>query len=109
MQTKTDDAEPKSVVKKLNLTQPGKGERLVPVFADVLADVSVELTVRLGSGSLSVKELLSLKNGATVVLDMPLNGLVDLYLNDAVVARGEIVAVDDHYGIRVTEVAELEL
>jgi len=93
----------------LRVTEPGKGKSLAPVFADVLADVAVDLRVSLGSGSISVRELLALREGATLTLDMPLNGLVDVTLNDAVVVRGEIVAVGDYYGIRVTEVAELDL
>ena len=106
MQDKKDGVIPDS---KLQVKDTGTGKRLVPVFSDVLADVGVELTVRLGSGAMTVRDLLSLKVGATIELDMPLNGMVDVCLNDAVVARGEIVAVGDHYGVRVTEVAELEL
>jgi len=92
-----------------NVTTHGHGKRLVPVFANILADVGVSLTVRLGSGAMSVKDLLALREGAVVTLDMPLNGVVDVCLNEAVIARGEIVAVGDHYGVRITEVADLEL
>lgn len=98
-----------SNARPIKVTGAGTGKQLAPVFADVLSDVAVELGVRLGSGTLTVKELLALKAGANLVLDMPLNGLVDVDLNGVVVGRGEIVAVGDHYGVRLTEVAELQL
>ena len=109
MQSELQEANAAGSANPITISEAGTGERLAPLFADVLNDVEVELTVCLGTGSLTVKNLLSLKSGATVILDMPLNGLVDVYLKEALIGRGEIVAVDDHYGIRLTEVAEIEL
>jgi len=99
----------KSTSSNADVVSYGEGKKLVPVFANILGDVGVSLTVRLGSGTIPVRDLLALRQGAVITLDMPLNGVVDVYLNEAIVARGEIVAVGDYYGVRVTEVAELEL
>jgi len=83
--------------------QPGKP--LVPIDSSLLGDVQVKITARLGSGSLLVKDLLELRSGASLPLDTPLNGEIDILLNDAVIARGEVVAVGDQYGVRITSIA----
>ena len=85
------------------------GKPLVPINGAILGDVKVKLDARLGTGTLQVKELLALKVGAAITLDTPLNGEVEILLNDAVVARGEIVAIGDQYGVRVTSVAPAEV
>lgn len=86
----------------------GLGKQLVPINSSLLGDVKVRLEARLGTGTLCVKDLLALKSGASIALDTPLNGEIDIILNDAVVARGEVVAVGDQYGVRVTAVAPAE-
>lgn len=81
------------------------GPTLLTLDAPVLQGVNVDLDARLGEVSLSVKALLALKQGSVLTLDRQLNELVELRLNDVVVARGEIVAVDDKFGVRIFEVA----
>lgn len=81
-------------------TQP-----LVGLDALVMRNVQVALRAKLGEVEMSVEELLALKSGAILKLDRALGEPVELILNDVVVARGEIVAVDDNFGIRLTEVA----
>jgi flagellar motor switch protein FliN/FliY len=72
----------------------------------IFKDVRVSLRAKLGEAELSVEELLALKSGSTVKLDVKMNDLVELRLNDALVARGEIVAVDDNFGVRIVEIAQ---
>jgi flagellar motor switch protein FliN/FliY len=71
----------------------------------LLKDVPVTLQARLGEISMSVEELLGLTAGAVLTLDLQLNEPIGLYLNQTLVARGEIVAVNDRFGIRITDVA----
>ncbi len=78
---------------------------LVTINSDLLADVAVTLEARLGTGTIQIKDLLALKAGSSVVLETPLNGVVDVLLNSALIARGEVVAVGDHYAIRITAIA----
>jgi flagellar motor switch protein FliN/FliY len=80
---------------------------LVPVSLDVaiFREVSVELKARLGLATLSIEEVLSLKSGSVVKLDAKLNDLIQLSLNGSIIALGEIVAVGDHFGLRIIEVA----
>jgi flagellar motor switch protein FliN/FliY len=53
-----------------------------------------------------IETLLALRAGSIVKLDLKVNDLIDLRLNNALVARGEIVAVDDHFGVRIVEIAQ---
>jgi flagellar motor switch protein FliN len=83
-----------------------KGARrpIVTLDADVFGDVDVQLQAVLGHGSISVRALLDLSEGGVLDLDTPLDGLVDLTLNGRIVARGEIVAVGDKFGIRIAKI-----
>lgn len=72
---------------------------------ELLRGVRVALEARLGESPMTVEEMLGLKAGAVVTLDAGLADHVELYLNDTLVARGEIVAVGDKYGVRIIEIA----
>ncbi|MFA6125567.1 MAG: FliM/FliN family flagellar motor switch protein [Sphingomonas sp.] len=67
--------------------------------------VEVALDGFLGSARMTVGELTGLTKGAVVTLDAPLNGMVDLRLNGVQVGRGELVAVGNHFAVRLTEFA----
>lgn len=67
--------------------------------------VEVALDGFLGSARLTVGELTALTKGAVVTLDAPLNGMVELRLNGVQVGRGELVAVGNHFAVRLTEFA----
>jgi flagellar motor switch protein FliN/FliY len=73
--------------------------------AAIFRDVEVAVRVRLGETTLKIEDLLSLKAGSLLKLDRMLNEPVDLYLNESLIGRGEIVAVDDCFGVRITEIA----
>jgi flagellar motor switch protein FliN len=75
------------------------------INGELLKGVRVSLEVRLGEAPMTVDEVLALKAGAVVTLDSGLADHVELYLNDTLVARGEIVAVGDKYGVRIVEIA----
>ena len=86
-------------------TLASKAPALVSLDAELFKDVQVELRARLGLVTVSVDELLALRSGSVLKLQSRLNDLVELRLNDAVVALGEIVAVGDHFGLRIVDVA----
>jgi len=71
---------------------------------DLLMNVSLGVTAELGRASLTLRQVLELGTGSLVELDRLAGGAIDLYVNERLVARGEIVAVDEKYGVRVTEV-----
>lgn len=71
---------------------------------DLVLDVPVSVTVELGGCLLPMREILQLGPGTVVQLDKPAGAPVELLVNRKLVARGEVVVVDDRFGIRVTEV-----
>jgi flagellar motor switch protein FliN len=77
---------------------------LVRLDSEIFSDVSVKLTVTLGNGTIVVRDLLNLSEGSLIELDTPLDGMVKVMLNNRVVAHGEIVAVGDQFGVRVTKI-----
>lgn len=89
--------------------EPGGGGRegplLIPADSSLLKEVEVTLQARLGELVMPVAELMELRQGAVLALAARLDDPIDLLLNDALVARGEIVAVDDRFGIRIVEIA----
>jgi flagellar motor switch protein FliN/FliY len=88
-------------------TSHAKGPNLVSLDAAIFKDVKVELQAKLGRVTLSVEDVLALKSGAVVKLEARMNDLIELRLNDSLVARGEIVAVDDNFGVRIVEIAQV--
>ena len=69
----------------------------------LLMHVPLHLTVELGSCKLSVAEILKLGTGSVIELDRTANSPVDLLVNEKPIARGEIVSIEDNYGLRITE------
>ena len=64
----------------------------------------VKLTAELGSCKMTMQELLDLGLGTVVQLDQPANANVDLFVNQKLVARGEVVVAEDNFGIRIKEI-----
>ena len=71
---------------------------------DFLLDVPVRLTAELGSCKMTMHELLDLELGSVVQLDKPANSNVDVYVNQKLVARGEVVVAEENFGIRIKEI-----
>ena len=69
--------------------------------------VPLRLSIELGSCTLPVSEILKLGTGSIVEVNRNANQPVDLLVNDRPIARGEIVAVNENFGLRITEVLPL--
>ena len=78
-------------------SEPGELERLV--------DVTVEVSVEIGRTSMTLGEALALGPGSVVGLHRMAGEPVDLLVNGRVIARGEVVVIDEEFGLRVTDVA----
>ena len=78
-----------------------KGERLE---TRSLGDIPVTVTVELGATELSLKEVLELAEGSIIELNRLAGEPLDLKVGGQLVAQGEVVAVDDYYGLRITNV-----
>lgn len=70
---------------------------------DIVLDVKVKVTVQLGSCQLPMREVLELAPGSVVQLNQQASDPVGLYVNDKLVAYGEVVVVEDSFGIKITE------
>jgi flagellar motor switch protein FliN/FliY len=94
---------PKSSLKP---AEPGQDSKpLIQADSSLLRDVEVTLQARLGQIVMPISELMALRGDSVLSLDTRLNDPIDLLLNDVLVARGEIVAVDDMFGVRIVEIA----
>jgi flagellar motor switch protein FliN/FliY len=82
----------------------GEGHGPVATRLDQLTHVPMEVTVEIGRTRMSVGELLGLAPGQVVELDRPAGAPVDLFVNGTLLARGEVVVVDEDFGFRVTEI-----
>lgn len=71
---------------------------------EAVYDVSVQVSAVLGQASMKISQLLKLGRGAVVKLDRAVGESIDVYVNNRLVARGEVVVVDDHLGITMTEI-----
>jgi len=74
-----------------------------PANLDILLDVPVGLTVELGGCKLPMRDVLNLNIGSVVQLDKVADAPVELHVNDKLVARGEVVVVENRFGIKITE------
>jgi len=81
------------------------GAALVSKDMSLVGHVPVSLTALIGSVSLSIEQLFALKKGEVLSMNESLDAPVTLLLNDKPVARGELVAVEDNFGIRITELS----
>jgi flagellar motor switch protein FliN/FliY len=70
---------------------------------DIVLDVKVKVTVQLGSVMMSMREVLELTAGSVVQLTQHASDPVGLFVNDKLVAYGEVVVVEDNFGIKVVE------
>jgi flagellar motor switch protein FliN/FliY len=75
-----------------------------PANLDLLMNVSLGVTAELGRCTLRVSDVLKLGRGSIVELDRIAGAPIDVLVNNRLVARGEVIAVDDRFGVRVTEV-----
>ncbi|GGS86681.1 hypothetical protein GCM10010156_51530 [Planobispora rosea] len=71
---------------------------------EMLHDVEMSVTAELGRTRMTIRELLSLSPGAVVELDRAAGSPVDLLVNGRLIARGEVVVIDENFGIRITEI-----
>jgi flagellar motor switch protein FliN len=71
---------------------------------DVILDVAVTVSLEVGRTRMSIRDLLKLNPGSIVDLGRGANDPLDVYVNGTLIARGEVVVVNDRFGVRLTEV-----
>ena len=75
-----------------------------PRALDLLGDVDMEVTVQLGVVRMSIRELLALQAGSVVELDRAAGAAVDVLVNGRLLAKGDVVVIDEELGVRITEI-----
>ncbi len=75
---------------------------------EAIYDIPVQISAVLGRANMQVSQLLKLGRGAVVELDRKVGEAIDIYVNNRLVARGEVVVVDDRLGVTMTEIIKME-
>ncbi len=88
-----------------DLSGAGGSDGAVPDL-DMIKDIEVTLRVELGRTSMLIEEVLQLTPGKVIELDKLAGEALDILINDKLMARGEVVVVDDRFGIRVTSIVD---
>ncbi|MFZ9477662.1 MAG: flagellar motor switch protein FliN [Steroidobacteraceae bacterium] len=78
------------------------------VQLDLIQNVTVSISVEVGRSSLRIRDLVRLGQGSVVELDRVAGEPLDVCVNNTVIARGEVVLVNERYGIRLTQVVDPE-
>jgi flagellar motor switch protein FliN/FliY len=108
--TADDDVKPSFALDEFEPNSPLASEAVVDLNAKSAADlapvfdVPVHISAVLGRASLSVAQLLQLGQGSVLELDRKVGEAIDIYVNNRLVARGEVVIVDDRLGVTMTEI-----
>ncbi len=83
----------------IEAANPGKSQASL----DMLMEVPLNVTVELGRTQMSLRQALDLQPGSVVELTRLAGEAVDVYINERMIARGEVVVVDDKFAVRITE------
>lgn len=103
-----DDVELTDLTATAPMPEPEGDDGQVRTAADLesVFDVPVSVSAVLGKTAMEVSQLLKLGRGAVVELDRKVGEAIDIYVNDRLVARGEVVLVEDRLGITMTEIVK---
>ena len=71
-----------------------------------VANVEVKLTAELGKAKLSLRDVIEYDSGSIVMLDKAENEPINIYVDDILIAKGKIVAIEDSYGIKIVEIID---
>ena len=90
-----------NLFQELGASTSGAG---VPQNLDMILDIPVQLTVELGRTKIAIRNLLQLAQGSVVELDGMAGEPMDVLVNGCLIAQGEVVVVNDKFGIRLTDI-----
>lgn len=84
--------------------QPGSAKHSMPGNLDFVLDIPMTLTVELGRSQMLISDLLKLGRGSVIELAKLSGEPLDILANQRLIARGEVVVVNEKYGVRITEI-----
>ncbi len=85
-----------------NTTAPAMGDQ--DINLDVILDVPITISVEIGRTQVPIRDLLRYSQGSVIELDRLVSEPLDVLVNNTLIAHGEVVVVDDQFGIRLTDV-----
>jgi flagellar motor switch protein FliN/FliY len=89
-----------------DLAGAATGEAGVTRDIEAIYEIPVQVTAVLGKSTMPVNQLLKLGRGAVVPLDRKVGEAIDIYVNNRLVARGEVVVTEDRLGVTMTEIVK---
>ncbi|WP_437123432.1 flagellar motor switch protein FliN [Tistlia consotensis] len=98
-----DNQLPEEVIEDDRTPPPSSSKELEAVY-----DIPVQVSAVLGKATMQVSQLLKLGRGAVVELDRKVGEAIDIYVNNRLVARGEVVVVEDRLGVTMTEIIKMD-
>jgi len=107
----TDTPNPQNLpLDELEQTPPSNAEAKPQSAKDLEAvyEIPVQISAVLGRATMQVSQLLKLGRGAVVELDRKVGEAIDIYVNNRLVARGEVVVVDERLGVTMTEIVKAD-
>ena len=112
-----DDLDLEDIAEPADQTPPAPAPEAESFTADMprsaadleaVFDIPVQVSAVLGKASMQVSQLLRLGRGAVVELDRKVGEAIDIYVNNRLVARGEVVVVEDRLGVTMTEIIKTD-
>ena len=95
---------PKAGAPATGTTQPEEGDETPYHKIDFISDVPLRLSVEIGQQTMTVREILALTTGSSVEFTKVVGEPMDITISGRLMARGEIVVVNERYGVRISEV-----
>jgi flagellar motor switch protein FliN/FliY len=83
------------------VNEPGPHEKC---DLDLILDIPLDIAVELGRVKMLVDDVLQLGQGSIIELDKPVGERLEIYINDKLIARGEVVVANEKFGVRVTDI-----
>jgi len=73
-------------------------------YLDLLMNVKLDVRVEIGRTTKTMSEIMKLSQGAIITLEKPAGSPVDVIANDQIIARGDVVVIEENFGVRITEI-----
>ena len=86
------------------LSEPSANDPKADVNLDLVLDIPVNVSLRVGTTNISIRDLVTLVEGSVIALDQEAGTPMDVLVNGTLIAHGEIVVVDERFGVRLTDV-----
>lgn len=100
----SDEASQKVDISEVQFPEVDSAFQGKPVETGLFADLPVKVSVELGRSTISLKEIFELTEGSIIELDRLVGEPLDLVVNGQIVAKGEVVAIDNNFGLRIKSI-----